>query len=60
METRTPIVPMAFIPTTNVTAELYFTALPTGWKNKLCDLYAACNSKYNPMFPIGLKATPHN
>lgn len=60
MKTRTPIIPMAFIPTTSVTAELYFTALPTGWKNKLCDLYAACNPKYNPMFPIGLNSLKKN
>lgn len=60
MKARTPIVPMAFIPMTNVTAELYFTALPACWKNKLCDLYAACNPKYDPLYPIGLNSLQKN
>ena len=51
---------MAFIPRTNVTAELFYTALPREWKDKLFELYSACNNNYNPMYPIGLSSLRKN
>lgn len=60
MKTRTPIIPIAFIPKTNVTAELFYTALPREWKDKLCELYSACNKNYDPKFPIGLNPLKRN